>query len=150
MLFEALTALEASDLGRAARASVWLYPAANLAHVVGSAMVLGAIAVLDVLLMRGRAETAAAVAGTAIPIAAAGLVVQIATGIVLLAAEASATGVNPAFLAKLGLIALGLVNVAWFHLGRSGWADGAGRLHGAVSLAAWTGAVLAGRAIAYV
>lgn len=150
MLFEALTALEASDLGRAARASVWLYPAANLAHVVGSAMVLGAIAVLDVLLMRGRAETAAAVAGTAIPIAAAGLVVQIATGIVLLAAEASATGVNPAFLAKLGLIALGLVNVAWFHLGRSGWADGAGRLHGAVSLGAWTGAVLAGRAIAYV
>lgn len=150
MLIEALTWLEASDLGRAARASVWLYPAANLAHVVGSAMVLGAIAVLDVLLMRGRSETAAAVAGTAIPIAATGILVQIATGVVLLAAEASATGLNPAFLVKLGLIGLGLANVAWFHVRRDGWAEGAGRMHAAVSLAAWTGAVLAGRAIAYV
>lgn len=150
MLIEALTWLEASALGQAARASVWLYPAANLGHVVGSAMVLGAIAVLDLLLLRGRSETAAAVAGTAIPIAAIGILVQVATGIVLLAAEASATGLNPAFLAKLGLIGLGLGNVAWFHLRRRGWADGAGRLHGAVSLATWTGAVLAGRAIAYV
>ena len=49
----AMTALEQSGLGAAARGSAWLYPLANLAHVLGAALLVGAIATFDVQLLRG-------------------------------------------------------------------------------------------------
>jgi hypothetical protein len=61
---------------------------------------------------------------------------------------------NPAFLFKLAMIGLGVLNVAVFHLrfGRA-LADGvlppAATLYAALSFLAWTLALLAGRAIAY-
>jgi hypothetical protein len=43
--------LEASGLGLAIRQSVWAYPAANVAHVVGVVLFGGAIAVMDLTLL---------------------------------------------------------------------------------------------------
>ena len=81
--------------------------------------------------------------------------IQIPTGLTLLAVEARALGVNPAFLAKLGFIALGLVNLAVFHARfgaathRGGSLPPASRPRAIVSLAAWTLTLIAGRMIAY-
>ena len=150
---EWLTALEQSGLGHAARHSAWLYTIANVLHVFGAALLVGGIAVFDLKLIL-RAGYAAETGRAAIPVAAFGLALQVPTGVVLLAPEASALGQNPAFLYKLGLIALGLANVALFHgrMGanmRHGPFPASARLFAGVSLLAWTGALAAGRMIAY-
>ena len=150
---EWLHALEQSGLGHVARHSAWAYPIAQVRHVLGAALLVGGIAVFDLkLLLRGggAAETGRA----AIPLAAFGLALQVPTGLVLLAAEASALGQNPAFLYKLGFILLGLVNVAMFHgcmgphMRRGPFPDSA-RIFAGLSLVAWMGALVAGRMIAY-
>ena len=54
MIQELLAAFEASGLGHTARNSVWLYPLANLVHVLGAALLVGSIAVFDILVLRRR------------------------------------------------------------------------------------------------
>jgi hypothetical protein len=109
--------------------------------------------VFDILVLARRGWIAAQTGRVAIPLAAFGLALQIPTGFVLLAAEAVAIGQNPAFLAKLAFIALGIVNLSLLHARfrgalRSEVPDGA-RAFAAVSLVAWTATVAAGRMIAY-
>lgn len=153
MYGEALAALEASSLAQAARGLTWLYPLANLIHVLGSALLVGAIVVFDVAVLRGRAGEAG-VARIALATAAFGLALQVPSGVVLMSAEATAVGVNPALLLKMALIAVGLANVVYVHA-RFGAVLAANELPTAargpaiVSLATWILALLAGRAIAY-
>ena len=148
-----MTALENSALGEAARGSGWLYPLANMAHVLGAALLLGAIVTFDIHVLR-RAGGTRILAGAVIPIAAFGLVVQAASGLVLLSADAMPVVVNPAFQFKMAMLALGLLNVALFRwrfgaaLKKDTPLDGAYGL-AAVSLASWTLVLLAGRFIAY-
>ena len=148
-----MTALENSALGEAARGSGWLYPLANMAHVLGAALLLGAIVTFDIHVLR-RAEGTRILARAVIPIAAFGLVVQAASGLVLLSADAMPVVVNPAFQFKMAMLALGLLNVALFRwrfgsaLKKDAPLDGAYGL-AAVSLASWTLVLLAGRFIAY-
>jgi hypothetical protein len=149
----AMTALEHSALGEAARGTGWLYPLANMAHVLGAALLLGAIATFDIHVLRGGGSVRT-VARAVIPIAAFGLLVQAASGLVLLSADAMPVVVNPAFQFKMAMLVLGLLNVALFRwrfgsaLKKDTPLDGA---HGlaAVSLASWTLVLLAGRFIAY-
>lgn len=151
---EWLAALEHSALGHLARHSPWAYTFANVLHVLGAALLVGAIAVFDATLLARRFADAAAVGRVAIPIAAGGLALQVPTGVLLLAAEARALGQNPAFYAKLVFIALGLLNVALFHARfgtalRRGVLSSGARGLAFVSLAAWVLTLAAGRMIAY-
>lgn len=151
---EALSALEHSGLGHLARHSAYTFTIANVLHVLGAALLVGAIAVFDVSLLARRFEDAARLGRIAIPVAASGLALQVPTGFILLAAEARALGVNPAFLVKLLLIALGLANVALFHARfgaslRKGLIHSGARALAFVSLGAWVLALAAGRMIAY-
>jgi hypothetical protein len=149
----AMTALEQSSLGAAARGSGWLYPLANLSHVLGAALLVGAIATFDIQVLR-RAKNAGVIARAVTPVAAFGLALQVVSGVVLLAADAMPVVVNPAFQFKMAMFALGLVNVAAFRwrFGRSLGAetplDGA-TAFAALSLASWLLVLLAGRFIAY-
>jgi hypothetical protein len=153
MYVEWLGWLEQSGLGEVARNSAWLFLVVNVLHVLGAALVVGGIAVFDVkvLVDRGGADE---VGHIAIPLAALGLALQIPTGLTLLAVEARALGVNPAFYWKLAFIAVGLVNLAVFHA-RFGSAMSPGTLPpsarplAALSLAAWVLTLIAGRVIAY-
>src|SRR5258708_39752089 len=106
-----MTALEQSGLGAVARGSAWLYPLANLAHVLGAALLVGAIATFDIQLLRGAPHLRTTYRA-AMPVAAIGLVLQIVSGVVLLAADATAVMRNPAFQFKMAMFVLGLVNVA--------------------------------------
>src|SRR6266436_7833325 len=149
----AMMAFEHSGLGHAARSTGWLYPLANLVHVLGAALVVGAIATFDIQVLRNP-RTAPIVPHTAIPVAVVGLVFQAASGVVLLSAEASTLVKNPAFQFKMAMLIFALGNVALFHR-RFGRAlktgaplDGAQPL-AAVSLASWILVLLAGRGIAY-
>ena len=148
-----MLAFEHSGLGHAARSTGWLYPLANLVHVLGAALLVGSIATFDIQILRSL-RGAALVSHTAIPVAVVGLVFQAASGVVLLSAEASTVVKNPAFQFKMAMLIFALVNVAVFHW-RFGRAlktgaplDGAQPL-AAVSLASWILVLLAGRSIAY-
>ena len=150
-----LHSLEFSALGFAARSSVWLYPLANLTHVVGATLLVGAIVVFDILLLRNRFELAASVSRVALGVAATGLALLLVTGPIMFSAEATAFGRNPVFLVKVGLIVAGLANLALYH-----WAKQRvlmhppipprARLHAGISASVWILAVIAGRSIAYV
>jgi hypothetical protein len=149
----AFMALEKSSLGAAARGSGWLYAFANMSHVLGAALLVGAIATFDIQVLR-RAKNVGVIARAVTPVAAFGLVLQFASGTVLLAADAMPVVVNPAFQFKMAMLALGLINVAAFRwrFGRSLAAesslDGATGF-AALSLASWLLVLLAGRFIAY-
>jgi hypothetical protein len=150
-----LAALETSFLGQTARSSSWLFPISNIAHVLGAALLVGSIAVFDILLLRKRYETAIAVAGQALPVAMLGAALLMVSGPVLLAAEATAIGRNPVFLIKMTLISAGLFNIAAYYAGA--WREKIdnglprrARVHAAISLGIWISVLLAGRLIAYV
>jgi hypothetical protein len=149
--------IERSGLGEALRGSTWLYPAVECLHIVGFALLVGAIASFDLRTLRAAEPVAAAdgLAGQVLPVARAGFALAVPMGLLLFATEATAYVANPAFLAKLALVGLALANVAWFHARlattrRGGGGAGALRLGAGLSLALWVGVLLAGRLIAYV
>jgi hypothetical protein len=153
ILTAAFTALEQSSLGAAARGSGWLYALANMSHVLGAALLVGAIATFDIQVLR-RAKNVSVIAGAVTPVAAFGLALQVASGVVLLAADAMPVVVNPAFQFKMAMFALGLVNIAAFRWRFGGRLRAETPLDGAagfaaLSLASWLLVLLAGRFIAY-
>jgi len=151
-------AIEHSALGHIMRDSVWIYPAANVAHVLAIAFLLGSIALLDLrLLGAGPPLSTDRLARLALPVAITGLAVAAPTGFLLFAAEASAYIRNPVFLLKMGAIVAALINVAAFHAGPfravKAWGGGPAptpaRMAAALSLGLWLSAAAAGRLIAY-
>src|SRR5262245_50224198 len=99
-----LQSVELSAVGNAARGSRWLYPLANLMHVVGATLLVGAIVVFDLLLLRNQFGIASDVSRVALSVAAAGLACLLLSGPIMFSAEATAFGRNPIFLAKMILI----------------------------------------------
>jgi hypothetical protein len=147
--------LEASLVARALKSGPWVYPLVNLAHLLGVALLFGAIAALDLRLVGLWPDTPVPVLARAtVPVAGAGLALALLTGPALLAVRATEYVENPFLWMKFGAVALGLANLAAGHRS-AGWRSrgaGGGRrlaLAGAVSLAAWLAAVSAGRMIAY-
>lgn len=150
-------ALEQSAIGQVLRESLYLYPLANVLHVLAIATLLGSIAIFDLRVLgfcRGIAVDA--LARLALPVAAGALCVAVPTGIAMFITEAPAYVRNPVFLIKIGLIVLAAINIAIFHFGplgdikRSGKEpSGAARVSAGASLGLWLAAVAAGRLIAY-
>jgi len=152
-------ALEQSGFAIAVRQSPWLYPAANVGHIISLVFLAGALAVMDVRLLGGLAATAPgrllARARTFAVVALAGMAV---TGFVLFSAEASHLAVNPVFQMKIALVAAGLINVGiyelWARRAVEGLAPAApmptrAKVAGVVSLGIWITVAACGRSIAY-
>jgi hypothetical protein len=153
--------LEGSALGVLMRTSgVWAYGIVNLAHVLSVATLFGSVLVLDLKLLGvWRRTPLAALEQPTISLALAGFTCAAASGVCLLATNATEYLGNPFLLAKFGAIGLGVLNAvvvqllpAWrqrfaepLPLGtRAGLAA-----IGGTSLACWLGAVAAGRLIGY-
>jgi len=150
-------ALEHSALGAWARGSPIGYPLANLVHLLGLVMLVGAVGVLDLRLVGFfRALPALALSRALTPLAAAGLLLLIPSGFVMFAADAGPLLVSNLFRWKLLLIALAIVNLTGFHLlwnrHVEDWdlrATGVGRGMALASLGLWLCAAALGRLIAY-
>lgn len=156
-----LTWLEASALGEAVRgAGVWSYAVINLVHLVGVATLFGSVLILDLKLLGlfPRAPLAI-VSATSVPLAIVGFLLAVASGVCLLATNATDYKSNPFLLIKFGAIFVGLCNFAlvhrlpaWQHRWTNTPSEKGQRrlaLGGGVSLAAWATAVTAGRMIGY-
>lgn len=147
--------LQDTGLARWASATPWAYPWANVLHLLGLVMLVGAIGVVD-LRVAGlwRRLPLAALASALTPVAVAGLLVLFASGLVLFAADGSALSRSTVFHAKLVLIAVALVNVAAFRLAqRRGAGDDVPplsvRVLALASLGLWLAVGTLGRLIAY-
>lgn len=151
---EALAAIQASDLSQAIRFSQWRYAVVNTAHILGIALLVGAILPMDLRLLgawtRVRHDELARVL---LPVAATGLAVAATAGIGLFVVRAKEYGVHPLFQLKIPIVLTGLVAALVFHARAGLWLQrasaGQARFHGALSLACWLGALVLGRLIAY-
>jgi hypothetical protein len=149
-------ALEQSGFAASIRQSTWLYPAANIGHIVSLTFFAGAIAVMDVRLLGGLAATAPARASAQLcPRRARGHGNDRRCAVL---GRASHLAVNRAFQLKAVLVAAGLANIAIYEF----WARRAverlqpgapmppgAKIAGACSLGIWVAVAACGRSIAY-
>ena len=152
-------AIEASSFGAAIRQSTWIYMTANLGHIVALVCFAGAVTVMDLRMAGVFAATAPGrVLRGARTVAILAFLGMALSGSIMFIADASHIIVNPVFQAKLGLIALGLVNVAVFEralapkvreLPPLAPLPGTVRAAGLASIAIWLLVAICGRAIAY-
>jgi hypothetical protein len=152
-------ALEGSALGATIRQSLWIYPAANVGHIVALVCFAGAVAVMDIRLLGGLwATSPVRVIRRARRVAMIAFAGMVATGFVLFTAEASHVVLNPVFQFKMALVAAGLANIAiyevWGKRAVYGLAPNAAmparaKAAGALSLAIWIVVAASGRSIAY-
>jgi len=152
-------ALEGSALGAAIRQSSWAYMAANVGHIVSLFVFAGAIAVMDLRMAGAFAATSPGkVLHNARRVVILALIGLVLTGATLFTAEASHVILNPVFQFKLGLIALGLLNVALFEfftapkvraLPPLAPMPAGARAAGILSLVTWVAVAACGRSIAY-
>lgn len=151
----ALAAIEASAVAQTLRRSVWLYPLANVLHVLGVMAFFASVAAMDVKAVQGpRAADVRAFITRIRPIAITLLGVQVITGILLFLPEASHIALNTAFQAKLATIVLALLNILAFDAVLARMSPMARprsvlRLIAVTSLALWLAVAALGRLIAY-
>ncbi|MEE4237736.1 MAG: hypothetical protein V2I51_13535 [Anderseniella sp.] len=141
---ELLLALQQSELAQAMRQARWLYPAVNTAHIFGIALLFGSLATLHLrTLGLVRGPDAATLERLVTPVAASGFLLAAASGAAMFTTDAVKYAGSSLFLAKMALLALGLVNVIWLKRKR------AARPAALVSLTVWSAAIICGRLIGY-
>ncbi len=154
-----LAALERTGLATAVRTAPWLYPAVEIVHLAGIALLVGGAALFDLrLLGLGRTLPARALGRHLLGWSRRSLALVVPSGALLFSAHAVELSRNPAFRVKLLLLAAAAANALLFHAGTArrmaSWDEGAraplaARAAACVSLAAWAGVIACGRMIAY-
>ncbi len=151
-------AVEATWLGVVMRQSAWAYPLANLVHLLGLTLLVGPILLFDLRIMGlGRKLVGAAELSRLVtPFAATGLALAVLTGPLLFLPDAKALSTSALMIAKLALVAFGVLNALAFRKlfgARLAKWDTApvlwGRAQAAASIVIWFTVASAGRLIAY-
>jgi hypothetical protein len=152
-----LVALRDWDVAAQLRRSLYVYPIVNTLHIFGFALILGSIILVDLRFLGAFPNTPMAWFGRILePTAALGVLIAAIAGFFLCVVKPIEYSVNPSFRVKLVIIALAIINALIQRFGR-GWriamteniASGAVKLRAALSLVLWTGALFAGRFIAF-
>jgi hypothetical protein len=149
-----LGGLEATAVAQTLRASRWLYAAINAAHVLGIALLVGAIVPLDLrLLGRWRRVDRTALVRVLVPVAATGLTLAMVTGGLLFSVRAREYSGIGVLQLKLALVVAGALGALALHRAHGFLLESASnsRLagHAALSLLCWPAALLCGRLIAF-
>lgn len=149
---DALQWLHASALATWMREAPWAWPAVEVVHILGFALLFGSVLLVDLRLLGfGTRLDPRALAQYALRASRAGFVLALPSGLAMFAAHAPELAANPAFRLKLLLLALALANVVVFHA-RSGLQrrDATARGQAVLSIVCWTSIIICGRGIAYV
>lgn len=129
----------------------WAYPALEIVHIAGIALLLGNLVTFELRVFgRGAALPVVPLARLALSVALAGFGLAAASGLLMFASQAGELLANRAFTLKMLLLFAAGCNAAWFH-GRGSLArcDGVARLQMAASTVLWLGVLACGRWIAY-
>jgi len=156
-MIETLSGLEQLPLAVRLKNSVWLYPFVNTAHIVGIALLVGAIVPLDLRLLGfWRGTDPRHLARVVMPVSLFGLVVAVCAGFLLFITQARDYLASPFFVAKMAVLAAALAAAAaGFMLTRRAALDGnrpipgSLRLVAAASIVLWLAVVTLGRLIGY-
>jgi hypothetical protein len=140
------------------RSSPFLYPAVNVAHILGLMLFFAAVALMDTRVLGALPQLpVGAILRACRPFAVGGFLVQATSGSLLFAADATAVAAKTAFRLKMLAVLLGLANVALLEgvYGRRLRATvpasppwGA-RICAGLSLTSWMATATLGRLIAY-
>src|ERR1700738_2203162 len=98
--------LEQTSIGTAIRESLWLFPVIETVHIFGIILLVGGTSILDLRLMglTFRGEPVSKLAQQFLPWAWAGFIIQVTTGLLMFASEATKMYVNLAFQIKMLMI----------------------------------------------
>lgn len=154
--------LEESALAEFLRGlGIWTYGLLNLAHILGIATLFGAVLLLDLRLIGlWRSIPMAHLIRPAVPLAALGFLLAVASGIMMFSFNTTEYHGNPFLYLKLPLIVAGLANVAviqrlsaWRRAAAEAPAETGDRrllaIFGALSLLIWFSVIVCGRMIGY-
>jgi hypothetical protein len=155
-----LAALEATALAGALRDSVWAYPLVNAAHILGVALLVGAMIPLDLRLLGAwRSVPLAPLWRVLTRTAGAGLGLAIIFGTLLFITRATEYAASGLFLSKMVVVGIGTANALAVRTLvpdaiapiRSAHEKSPVRvqLAGGLSLAAWLTALTLGRLVGY-
>jgi len=152
MLSDLLQAVHDSGLASHLRGSRWSYPLVNAGHIVGIALLFGAIVPLDLRLAGlWRQMPVPALARVLLPVALAGLVLAVAIGALLFSVRATEYAQLPLFAVKLVVVAVAIANAVLLARLSPLETQPMARLRaiGLSSIALWLAAILCGRMIGY-
>lgn len=127
------------------------YPALEALHIVGIALLVGSLLLLELRVWGLGAELPIRpLAKLALAVTVTGFSLVAVSGVLMFMGNPVELLSNRAFLIKLGLVHLAGLNAAWFH-GRDSLArcDGLARAQTLISMGLWFGAIVCGRWIAY-
>jgi hypothetical protein len=152
-------AIEASPIAETVRSSAWLYPTVLTLHLLAMAALVAGGVLLDLRLLGLTRLPLRPLLSATEPVLVGAALTAISTGGLRFTAEASALVDNPAFQAKIILLAVAMGNALGFTMGArravDTWARDlrppiAARLAGGVGLIGWLSVAVAGRLIAFI
>ena len=156
MLAEWLQSLHHWELAAFLRRSLYAYPLVNAAHILGIALLVGAILPVDLKILGFTSGPPLDSARSLARFAAAGLALAAGTGFLLFSVQPLEYAANPAFWTKVTLVGLGTANAlllrasfAWRMVERDDHPGLALKVRAAASLLIWIAALVSGRAIAF-
>jgi hypothetical protein len=149
--------IETTQLGLWLRESpsVWAFPTVLTLHTVGLAVLIGASWVLDLRLLGVGRQVPLTAFRWVFPTIAAGLIVNLVTGVLLFIKNAATWGVALPFFIKMALVVASVATLLPIRslVLRSGdqqrEVGGNARMLAVASILAWAAAVTAGRLLAY-
>lgn len=158
MLANSLISLSELALINLIRQSALAYPALSALHILGIALLLGNILLLDLRLLGVLRQSALSdLLKLFSRLAGIGLLLAIGSGVLLFSVQPLQYLSNQAFLLKMLLLALALLNLLIVHLSRAwqqactgGPVSNSLKLTAASSLLLWLTILVAGRWIAFV
>ncbi len=130
----------------------WAYPALEVVHLVGIALLLGNLVLVELrVLGMAPALPLALLARAALPLVAAGFGLAATSGLLMFASQPMDLLANRVFTLKMLLLMAAGSNAAWFH-GRGSLQrlDSLAKVQALLSLGLWLSVLTCGRFIAYV
>ena len=129
----------------------WAYPALEVLHILGIALLLGNLVLFELRVWGFAAELPVqALARLALRLSLLGFGLIAASGLLMFAGQADELLASRVFVIKMGLVLLAGLNALWFHARGSLelLARGA-RIQTVVSMGLWLAVIICGRWIAY-
>lgn len=145
------TSFEAPPALAALATHPWAYPALEVVHIVGIALLFGNLALFELRVWGfGPTLPLPALGRLALRISLAGFALAAVSGLTMFGTQPGELLANRAFVIKMGLLVLAGLNAAAFHV-RDGLqrADRVARAQTALSLGLWVAVIICGRWIAY-
>ncbi len=131
--------------------SAWAYPALEVVHLSGIALLIGNLVLLELRVFGlGAALPVRELARLSLGLALAGFSLAVASGLLMFAGQPAELLANRAFSLKMLLLLAAGCNAGWFH-GRGSLhkLDGLARVQMLLSTLIWLAVLVCGRWIAY-